>query len=131
MPADEGHLLSFGHLHIDPANRPWLFGYCRENALARGMLHSTGHLAGFASQAAVKADEYLFHSLSPPYRPSFRLWLSMCSIMSDAALNGSGSTANVAPTTSFAPEVRRPVTAELPRTQGTVPSTVNTPDATT
>src|SRR5664280_347038 len=65
------------------------------------------------------------------FKPNDFLFPSICSSMRAAALNGSDSTAKLAPTTLFKSLVRRAVTAWLPRAGGTVPRTVKTPEETT
>jgi hypothetical protein len=70
VAANEGHLLPFRHLHIDPSHRPRLLGCSGKYVPAGGMLHRAGHFAGLAAQAAVQADEnFFFHIL--PLQPQF------------------------------------------------------------
>ena len=63
--------------------------------------------------------------------PKALRFLSMCAIIKAAPFTGSVSTANAAPTTSFAVFVSTSVTTGLPSTWGMVPRTVKMPDDTT
>jgi hypothetical protein len=64
VAAKHWHPLAFGHLHIKPANGLWPFGDRAIKALAGGMLHCTGHFAGFAAHAAIQTDKYFLHIAS-------------------------------------------------------------------